>query len=247
MIKLRNLTKSFGNFTAVSSLDLSVPAGELYGFLGPNGAGKTTTVKLITGLLKPTAGSIQVGSYNIEESPEAAKRITGYIPDNPYVYPQLTLSEDLDFVRDLYDLDGERSGQIREEYFDRFNLDNWHQDLIRNLSHGMKQKMLFTAMFMMEPDVIVIDEPMVGLDPHSSRVFKESLRTEVEKQETAVFLSTHRLEVAEEICDRIGILRGGHLLAEGSYESLRERGSETLEEVFLRVTEERSAGAESLA
>jgi ABC-2 type transport system ATP-binding protein len=246
VIELVNLHKSFGEFTAVKSLNISVPKGELYGFLGPNGAGKTTTVKMITGLLKPSGGTVKVGPHDVNESPEKAKRITGYIPDSPYVYPQLTMTEYLNFVRDLYNLDPERSGRIRDEYYERFNLGNWHQDLVRNLSHGMKQKMLFTAIFMMEPEVIVIDEPMVGLDPQSARVFKQSLRNQVDDKETAIFLSTHSLEVAQEICDRIGILRQGELIAEGTYRELRDRDDESLEEVFLRVTREKTSKADTI-
>lgn len=238
MIDIENLTKRFGDFTAVDRLNLTVPAGELYGFLGPNGAGKTTTVKMITGLLKPTEGSVTVGGFNVEQSPEAAKQITGYIPDSPYVYPQLAMDEYLDFIENLYDLHPDSAGEIREYYFEKFNLGNWHQDLIRNLSHGMKQKMLFTSIFMMEPEVIVIDEPMVGLDPESSRVFKEALQYEINERNTAIFLSTHSLEVAEEICDRVGILKEGQLIAEGPLETLSETTDETLEEVFLRITRE---------
>lgn len=243
MIKLENLRKEFGDFTALDDLSITVSDGELYGFLGPNGAGKTTTVKMMTGLLKPTRGSVRIGPYDLLEEPESAKKITGYIPDSPYVYPQLTMSEYLDFVQDLFGLDKQRSDQLREEYYEKFNLDEWHQDLIRNLSHGMKQKMLFTALFMMEPEVVVIDEPMVGLDPQSSRVFKSALRKEVEDRDTAVFLSTHSLEVAQQICDRVGILRRGELIADGTYKELKERDDETLEEVFLRVTREKSKEA----
>lgn len=241
MIKLNDLTKRFGEFSAVSNLNINIDDGELYGFLGPNGAGKTTTVKMITGLLKPTAGAVKVAGFDVEKSPEDAKRITGYIPDSPYVYPQLTMNEYLDFVQDLFGLDEARAEKIREEYYERFNLGDWHQDLVRNLSHGMKQKMLFTALFMMEPSAIVIDEPMVGLDPRSARVFKESLRNQVEERETAVFLSTHSLEVAQEICDRLGIIRKGELIAQGRYEKLRQRDDETLEEIFLRITQEKSS------
>lgn len=243
MIKLENLRKEFGDFTALDDLSITVSDGELYGFLGPNGAGKTTTVKMMTGLLKPTRGSVRIGPYDLLEEPESAKKITGYIPDSPYVYPQLTMSEYLDFVQDLFGLDKQRSDQLREEYYEKFNLDEWHQDLIRNLSHGMKQKMLFTALFMMEPEVVVIDEPMVGLDPQSSRVFKSALRKEVEDRDTAVFLSTHSLEVAQQICDRVGILRRGELIAEGTYRELKQKDDETLEEVFLRVTREKSKEA----
>lgn len=238
MIEINNLTKRFGDFTAVNDLSLTVDSGELYGFLGPNGAGKTTTVKMMTGLLMPTEGTVRIGDYVVEDAPEAAKQITGYIPDSPYVYPQLAMDEYLDFIENLYDLDPDSAHEIRDYYFEKFNLDNWHQDLIRNLSHGMKQKMLFTSIFMREPEVIVIDEPMVGLDPESSRVFKEALRYETEERDTAIFLSTHSLEVAQEICDRVGILKEGDLIAEGSFEALQERTDETLEEVFLRLTQE---------
>ncbi len=243
MIKLRRVTKKFGDFWAVRDLNIQVKSGEIYGFLGPNGAGKTTTVRMTVGLLQPTSGSLTINQINVGEHPEAVKKITGYIPDTPYVYPQLTMNEYLDFIEDLYDLEPTIAEPIRKKYFHQFRLDDWHQDLVKNLSHGMKQKMLFTGVFMLEPEVIVIDEPMVGLDPRSSRVLKDSLRKEAEEKDTAVFLSTHSLEVAEEICDRVGILRQGELLAEGELSELQNRNSETLEEVFLRLTEEKTSTA----
>ena len=241
MIELQQVDKKFGDFEAVSNLDLQVKPGEIYGFLGPNGAGKTTTVRMMVGLLQITSGVITIGGHNVENKPVAVKEITGYIPDTPYVYPQLTMNEYLDFIEDIYNLDTERSTPIRKKYFRKFRLGEWHQDLIKNLSHGMKQKMLLTGVFMLQPEVIIIDEPMVGLDPHSSRVMKNSLLEEAEKNNTAVFLSTHSLQVAEEICDRVGILDHGRLLAEGEFEQLQQKDSETLEEVFLRLTEEKTS------
>lgn len=238
MIELDGVTKTFGSFAAVEDLSVKVPGGELYGFLGPNGAGKTTTVKMIVGLMRPTRGQVRVCGRDVESEPEAVKRQTGYIPDTPYVYPQLTMEEYLDFVEGIYGLDPERSEPIREWYTEQFRLNDWHQDRVENLSHGMKQKMLFTGIFMLEPSVIVIDEPMVGLDPPSAHVMKQSLRYEVEERNTAVFLSTHSLEVAQEICDRVGIISQGRLLAEGSYGELRDGQQESLEDVFLRITSE---------
>lgn len=243
MIELEKVDKSFGSFHAVKELSLRVPDGELYGFLGPNGAGKTTTVKMIVGLMRPSRGRVLVDGRDVVEEPEAVKRRTGYIPDTPYVYPQLTVGEYLDFVEGVYELDPEPARRIRARYTERFRLDEWHQDLVENLSHGMKQKMLFTGVFMLRPSVIVIDEPMVGLDPESARVMKESLRREVEARNTSVFLSTHSLEVAQEICDRVGILSGGRLLAEGSYGTLRRSREESLEDVFLRITSETTRAA----
>lgn len=243
MIKIKELSKHFGSFEAVKDLSITVDEGELFGFLGPNGAGKTTTVKMMVGLLRPSSGSVTVGGYDVEKHPKQAKQITGYIPDTPYVYPQLTVGEYLDFVEELYGLNTDRSRSIREDYFQKFRLGDWHQDLIKNLSHGMKQKMLFTGIFMMEPGVMVIDEPMVGLDPESARILKASLRREVEERGTSIFLSTHSLEVAEEICDRVGILFHGELLANGPYRELRQADSESLEEVFLRITGETSEAA----
>lgn len=243
MIILEAVTKKFGQFHALESLSFRIDNGELYGFLGPNGAGKTTTVKMTVGLLKPTSGTITVDGFNVSENPMDVKEITGYIPDTPYVYPQLTMREYLDFIEDIYDLNGEQAENIREEYYEKFNLSNWHQDLVQNLSHGMKQKMLFTAIFMMEPSVIVIDEPMVGLDPESARVMKTALRYEVEQRNTTILLSTHSLEVAQDICDRVGIIRQGALIAEGTYESLRNQQDETLEEIFLRVTREKTSSS----
>lgn len=243
MIELDGVTKQFGDFYAVRDLDVTVPKGELFGFLGPNGAGKTTTVKMMVGLLRPTSGTVTLDGINVVESPAQAKQITGYIPDTPYVYPQLTVEEYLDFVEELYRLEGDDHRRIREEYFEKFRLGDWHQDLIKNLSHGMKQKMLFTGLFMMQPKIMVIDEPMVGLDPESARIMKQALRDQVERRETAVFLSTHSLEVAQEICDRVGIIEHGEIRARGRYRDLREQADESLEEVFLRITGEESAAA----
>lgn len=243
MIQLRGVWKQFGSFTAVEDLSLEVAPGELFGFLGPNGAGKTTTLKMIMGLLQPTRGEITVGGYNVMENPEAVKSLAGFIPDTPYVYPQLTMEEYLDFVEDLYDCPPDETRPLRERYYEQFRLGDWHQDLIRNLSHGMKQKMLFTGLFMRQPRVMVIDEPMVGLDPQSARTLKELLRQEVEQRDVAVFLSTHSLEVAEEICDRVGILSEGRLLDRGRFQDLRRRQEQSLEDVFLRMTSERSSAA----
>ena len=238
MIQAIGLTKKFGGLTAVSHLNLEIARGELFGFLGPNGAGKTTTIKMLTGLLKPSEGKVLIGGYDIEKEPLEAKQIIGYIPDQPYLYRKLTGREFLEFIANLYEM--EVNQEKIEELLNLFELDGWGEELIENYSHGMRQKLVFSASLIHQPQVIIIDEPMVGLDPKSTRLVKNILRKKCAEGVT-VFVSTHGIEVAEEICTRIGIIQEGRLIAQGTMEELREAAhseKKDLEEVFLKLTEE---------
>ena len=238
MIRLQGVTKRYGKFTAVQPLDLHVKAGELFGFLGPNGAGKTTTIRMVTGVLRPTSGTIHIAGKDMTADAVAAKRHIGYIPDRPMLYDKLTGAEFLRFVSGLWGLDGAQTEKRADELFELFELTAWKDTLIESYSHGMRQKMLISSALVHAPDVIVVDEPMVGLDPKGARLIKDLLRTFAAKGGT-VFLSTHTLEVAEALCDRIAILHQGRIVAIGTMQELREEaaaGGAALEEIFLKLT-----------
>ncbi len=238
MIRLEGLSKRYGAFTAVRPLDVHVPAGELFGFLGPNGAGKTTTIRMLTGVLRPSAGRVLIGGHDVAREPAAAKSLLGYIPDRPFLYEKLTGAEFLRFVSGLWGQDGRESERRAEELLSVFELTRWKDTLIESYSHGMRQKLLISSALVHGPRVIVVDEPMVGLDPRAARMIKELLRSFV-RQGGTVFLSTHTLEVAEALCDRIAILQDGGIRAQGTMAELRaeaEAGAAGLEEVFLKLT-----------
>jgi ABC-2 type transport system ATP-binding protein len=238
MIRLESVTKRYGNVTAVHPLDLHVRRGELFGFLGPNGAGKTTTIRMIVGVLRPTAGRVLIAGHDLAREPEAAKRHIGYIPDRPFLYDKLTGREFLRFVAGLWGQNSAEAERRAEELLDLFELTPWQDALVESYSHGMRQKLLISAALVHRPDVIVVDEPMVGLDPKGARLIKDLLRA-FTAQGGTVFLSTHTLEVAEALCDRIAILTGGRIRAMGTMEELRreaEVGTAGLEEVFLKLT-----------
>lgn len=240
MIKIEDLTKSYGDLTALDSLSLDIPAGEFFAFLGPNGAGKTTTIKLLTGLLRPTRGTAYICGFNIEREYIRAKSLISYIPDFPFLYDKLTGREFLDFVVRLYPEDnGREQAAMRDELLYRFGLEAQQHHLIENYSHGMRQKVVFAAAFLHKPRVMIIDEPMVGLDPHSARIVKDMLKAR-SREGVTIFLSTHTLSVAEELADRVGIIDRGKLIAAGTVAELSESsGIEgKLEDVFLRLTEE---------
>ena len=246
MIRLQGVTKRYGRFTAVHPLDLHVRRGELFGFLGPNGAGKTTTIRMIAGVLNPTAGSIAIGGHDLIKQPVEAKRLIGYIPDRPSVYEKLTGAEFLRFVCGLWGRNGTESQRRADELLDLFELTTWKDTLIESYSHGMRQKLLISSALVHSPDLIVVDEPMVGLDPKGARLIKELLRSFTDAGGT-VFLSTHTLEVAQALCDRIAILYEGSIRALGSMEELRvqaETGTAGLEDIFLKLT--RSEGVKEL-
>jgi ABC-2 type transport system ATP-binding protein len=238
MIELIGVSKRYGSFMAVDALDLHVRAGELFGFLGPNGAGKTTTIRMVTGVLRPSAGVVRVAGHDMTRDPVAAKRHIGYIPDRPSLYEKLTGLEFLRFVSGLWGQNGDGSRRRAEELLALFELLDWKDSLIETYSHGMRQKLLISSALVHSPDVIVVDEPMVGLDPRGARLIKELLRA-FARQGGTVFLSTHTLEVAEALCDRIAILHAGRIRAIGTMDELRSEaaaGTAGLEEIFLRLT-----------
>jgi ABC-2 type transport system ATP-binding protein len=244
VIEITNLSKNYGDKKAVCDLSLSIKRGEIYGFLGPNGAGKTTTIRMLAGLLKPSAGNVEINQQNYQTDPAVIKKIIGYIPDRPYVYDKLTGWEFLRFIGQLYGLTKEEIQSRGEYWLERFHLIEDASRLTEGFSHGMRQKLVFSSCFMHQPDLIIVDEPMVGLDPRSARLLKDILREQIADGKT-VFLSTHTLSVAQELCSRIGIIHHGSLLIEGSFEELqkavegqsREAGVD-LESVFLQLTEE---------
>ncbi len=238
MIRLEELTKTYGKFVAVNGIDLHVPRGELFGFLGPNGAGKTTTLRMIAGILRPTAGRIWLGGDDLIADPMAAKRRLGFIPDRPFVYEKLTGAEFLRFVAGLYSQDGNAVERRIDELFDLFELAVWKNELVESYSHGMRQKLIISSALIHRPECIVVDEPMVGLDPKGARLLKDIFRAFVERGGT-VLMSTHTLEVAQAMCDQIAIIQEGNIVARGTIEELREQtaaGDASLEELFLKLT-----------
>ncbi len=238
LIEARDLVKRYGTKVAVNSISFDVKAGEIFGFLGPNGAGKTTTIKIIVGLLQPTSGSVRVAGYDVQLQPIPAKAASGYVPDTPNLYAKLTGRELLRFVGELYDLDPRLVARRIDELLRMFDLTAASDDTIDSYSHGMQQKTSLAAAIMHDPRVLVLDEPTVGLDPKSARLIKDILRQMAERG-TAVFLSTHILEIAERMCDRIGIIDKGELIAVGTMEELRaldKSGKASLEDIFLSLT-----------
>ncbi len=238
MMQFQRVVKRYGKFTAVAGLDLEVHRGEIFGFLGPNGAGKTTTIRMAAGVLRPTEGRVLIGGADVALSPEAAKAKTGYIPDRPYLYEKLSGGEFLRFVAGLWGREGQEVEDRADRLLDLFHLREWKDELIESYSHGMRQKLLISSALIHQPELIVVDEPLVGLDPRSARLLKDLLRTFVEAGGT-VFLSTHTLEVAEALCDRIAIISQGRIIAFGTMDELRAQahaGGAHLEEIFLKVT-----------
>jgi ABC-2 type transport system ATP-binding protein len=240
MIKIKNLSKHFGKTKAVNNLTLEVSDGELFTLLGPNGAGKTTTVKMITGLIIPTNGEIQIGEVDLLEDPEEAKKKIAYIPDEPFLYPELSGREFVFFVSRLYGMENETIKERMESLFEVFRVKDWIDLPASRYSHGMRQKVIFIQALIHNPEVLVIDEPMVGLDPVSARTVKELLIDRVAKG-TAVFMSTHSLVLAEEISDRVGVIDRGCLIKKGTVAELKENmgtTDSTLEEIYFKLTEE---------
>ncbi|MGY8799321.1 MAG: ABC transporter ATP-binding protein [Longimicrobiales bacterium] len=244
MLELKAVQKRYGGFTAVKSLDLAVPRGEIFGFLGPNGAGKTTTIRMVAGVLRPSGGQILVGGADLDEDPETAKSRVGYIPDRPFLYEKLSGGEFLRFVAGLWGREGDEVEARADRLLELFQLTPWKNELIESYSHGMRQKILISSALIHQPELIVVDEPMVGLDPRSARLLKDLMRTFVDNGGT-VFLSTHTLEVAEALCDRIAIINQGEIIALGTMDELQsqsETGGAHLEEIFLKLT-----GGEAMA
>lgn len=223
LIETRNLVKRYGDKLAVKDVSFDVYSGEVFGFLGPNGAGKTTTIKMIVGLLQPTSGAVKVIGHDVQSQPLLAKAASGYVPDTPNLYAKLTGRELLRFIGDLYNLDRRQVEQRTDELLNMFDLSAAADDTIDSYSHGMQQKASLAAALIHDPRVLVLDEPTVGLDPKSARLIKDILRQMAERG-AAVFLSTHILEIAERMCDRIGIINKGELIAVGSMDELRSLG-----------------------
>ena len=240
MIELKNLTKKYVDFPAVDNLNLSIQKGEIFGFIGPNGAGKTTTIKMIGGILEPTSGSVMIAGISMKDHPEKAKSKIGFIPDRPYLYEKLTGMEFLKFVADLYGVDSDIFSEKAGQHLKMFSLLDWSNELIESYSHGMKQRLIMAAALLHDPEVIIVDEPMVGLDPVAIMMVKDLFRN-LAKQGVSVFMSTHTLKIAEDICDRIGIIHKGHLIATGTTDDLQRKAQVTdadLEQVFLNLTNE---------
>ncbi len=238
MIELNKLTKRYGDVVAVNDLNIHITQGEIFGFIGPNGAGKTTTIKMIGGILVPTVGDIRICDIVMAENPEAAKRKIGFIPDRPYLYEKLTGMEFLKFIADLYRMDSHDFQKKAPEKLELFSLSDWSDELIESYSHGMKQRLIMASALLHEPEVIIVDEPMVGLDPLGIKLVKDLFK-HLSENGTTVFISTHTLQVAEDLCHRVGIINKGTLIAIGSPEKLKQDAHATdadLEDVFLKLT-----------
>jgi len=248
MIELLNVSKRYGTKVAVENLNLRIQPGELFAFLGPNGAGKTTTIKMICGLLFPTSGEIRVGGYDLVRQGDQARLLISYLPDVPYLYEKLTGREFLEFIADMYGMDRPTAAQKMEEVIAQFELEEFVDDLTERYSHGMRQRTVFASALLHNPKVLIVDEPTVGLDPASVRKLKNILLEQVHSG-TTVFLSTHSLDIVQELATRIGIIHHGQLIGCGSLESLRKQVSMdgSLEEVFLRLTDEAAEEAQTVS
>ena len=242
MIELINLTKRYGKTLAVNRLNLSVTPGEIFGFIGPNGAGKTTTIRMMGGTLSPTEGTVIIDGIDMADHPEGAKKRIGFIPDRPFLYEKLTGMEFMRFSADLYGVGDGIFLEKAQDILKTFGLFEWSHDLIEAYSHGMKQRLIISAALLHDPKVIVVDEPMVGLDPAAIRMVKDILMN-LSRQGTTIFMSTHTLSVAEDLCDRIGIIHKGSLIAMGTTRELKRMAQAQeadLEAVFLKLTEEKN-------
>ncbi|MCF8068455.1 MAG: ABC transporter ATP-binding protein [Desulfobacterales bacterium] len=240
MIRLENLTKQYGKLKAVNAINLHIKPGEIFGFIGPNGAGKTTTIKMMSGLLSPTAGHVTINGINMIKNPESAKKNIGLIPDRPYLYEKLTGIEFLRFTADLYHIPSDIFKKKADHFLEMFALKGRANELIEAYSHGMKQRLIMSAALLHDPPLVIVDEPMVGLDPRAIKMVRDLFRT-LSENGTTVFMSTHTLKLAEEICNRIGIINHGNVIATGSLEELKEAasiGDSNLEEIFFRLTDE---------
>jgi len=230
--------KKYGDYTAVDDLNLSLQKGEIFGFIGPNGAGKTTTIKMIGGILAPSAGTVKITGIDIQQEPEKAKGKIGFIPDRPYLYEKLTGMEFLKFTADLYGVPDDIFSQKAQQNLEMFSLADWSDQLIESYSHGMKQRLIMSAALLHDPEVIIVDEPMVGLDPMAIMMVKDLFQRLAQKGVT-IFMSTHTLAVAEDICERIGVINKGQLIASGTTADLQREANITdadLEQVFMNLT-----------
>ena len=241
MLRLEGVTKRYGAFTAVDDLSLHLPAGRIFGFLGPNGAGKTTTMKMVVGLIRPTRGRVLVDGVDVVADPLEAKRRLGYIPDRPNLYERLTALEYCYFVAGLYGMARGHAMRRATELLILFGLGEKLDGLVESFSHGMKQRLVMASLLLHAPRLLVVDEPMVGLDPRGARLLKDVLRREATENGLTVMLSTHTLEVADELCDEMAVIHRGRLVAQGTPAELRAAtgaAGQRLEEVFLQLTEE---------
>jgi ABC-2 type transport system ATP-binding protein len=239
MIELIHVCKKYGNKVAVDDLHLTIGGGEMFAFLGPNGAGKTTTIKMMCGLLFPTTGAIRIAGFDLETHGQDARQQISYVPDTPFLYEKLTGREVLHFIADMYQMPAHQKLKRTDEMIALFSLESFVDDLTQNYSHGMRQRTVFASALLHEPLVLIVDEPTVGLDPRSIRLLKDVLRNETRRGAT-VFLSTHSLDIAQELSDRIGVINQGKLIGCGTLDELRQRADlhGSLEEVFLKMTEE---------
>lgn len=247
MIRTNALTKRFGDLVAVDHLTLDIPQGEFFAFLGPNSAGKTTTIKMLAGLLRPSSGSAIVCGYDVQKEPLAAKRLVSYVPDFPFLYDKLTPVEFARFVAGIYNLDTSVAERRREALFEQFHLSPYASEQIDTLSHGTRQRLAIATALLHEPRVLIVDEPMVGLDPTHARILKDEFKRR-SRAGTTIFLSTHTLSVAEEVADRIGITNHGKLIAMGTVEQLQEYAKQTgaLEKVFLSLIDAEEGHREAI-
>ena len=248
MIQLSDLSKRYATIHAVKSLDLTVPKGEIFGFIGPNGAGKTTTIKMLGGIIAPTSGTVHICGIDMAVEPEQAKQKIGFIQDRPYLYEKLTAMEFLQFTADLYGINRNGFSQQARDRLRQFSLIDWADELIESFSHGMKQRLVMASALIIQPEVIIVDEPMVELDPIAIKMVKELFKR-LAREGTTIFMSTHTLQVAEDVCHRIGVINNGRLIATGSPEDLMHQAHSTekdLEAVFLKLTQEKTStpGAE---
>ncbi len=240
IIKFDSIHKKYGDFTAVKEINLEIAKGELFGFLGPNGAGKTTMIRMLTGIIKPTTGSITIGTYDLYKEPMKAKSMIGYVPDRPYLYEKLSPVEYFEFMGGLYNVNHDRIKEISEKMLKLFDLWDKRNELIESFSHGMKQKTAMIAAILHDPEILVVDEPTVGLDPKSIKLVKEYFKHLTNEGKT-LFLTTHTLSVAEDLCQRIAIIRHGEIVALGNLQELQQQAKmpgNDLESVFLKLTEE---------
>jgi ABC-2 type transport system ATP-binding protein len=242
MIRIINLRKQYGRLAAVDNLNIEVAPGEIFGFLGPNGAGKTTTIRVMMGILRASSGRVILGGHDVEQEPQQAKAIAGFIPDRPFIYEKLSGKEFLTFIAKLHRMESARLRRRIDELLEYFELANWQDELVEGFSHGMKQRLVLCAALVHEPRILIVDEPMVGLDPKGARTIKDLFRS-LAKNGTTVFLSTHSISVAEEVCHRIGIIQKGHLIASGTMADIYRltRGHDSnLEDVFLELTQQQA-------
>jgi len=244
MIEFDQVSRAYGDKVAVDGLDLRIPPGTLYAMLGHNGAGKTTTIKLLVGLLRPEAGTIRIGGFDVVTETRRTAALVGYVPDQPYLYDKLSGREFLEFVAQMHGLDAARAERAIAREIERFELAEFVDELTESYSHGMKQRAVFASAMLNAPRVLVLDEPLVGLDPHSIRLVKDLLHAETSAG-LCVLMSTHTLAVAEEIANRVGIMRHGQLLFDGTLDQLRGQfglPQQSLESMYLAITEHNAAG-----